>query len=103
LQYPLLVIHGCAIPRPAVTIALQRVFGLSPVEASLLLGLLKHDYVNKSAIHGMAGETVDVHICRMRQRLKPAKVAIETIWGVGSRISPVGRQRALDMILQATP
>jgi hypothetical protein len=49
-----LVIHGCAIPRPAVTVALQRVFGLSPVEASLLLGLLKHDYVNKSAIREMA-------------------------------------------------
>jgi DNA-binding response OmpR family regulator len=51
----------------------------------------------------MAGKTIDIHVCRMRQRLKPAKVAIETIWGVGYRISPVGRQRALNMILQATP
>jgi DNA-binding response OmpR family regulator len=31
----------------------------------------------------MEAKTVDVHICQMRARLKPHRIAIETIWGTG--------------------
>jgi DNA-binding response OmpR family regulator len=30
----------------------------------------------------MAAKTVDVHVCKLRQRLKRHKIAIETIWGI---------------------
>jgi hypothetical protein len=78
------------------------VFGLSPVGTGLFLDLLQRDYVNKSAVVGMDAKTVDVHICQMRARLRPLRIAIETIRGCDYRLSPSDRQRAMDLILQAT-
>jgi DNA-binding response OmpR family regulator len=86
-------------PSPAVTA--QRLFGMSPAEASLLLPLLQHDYVNKNAVRGMTAGAVDVHICKMRRRLEPYGVKIETLWGSGYRIPAADRRRALDLILAA--
>jgi hypothetical protein len=36
----------------------------------------------------------------MRQRLKPYRIVIETLWGQGYRLSPSDRHRAMDMILR---
>ena len=88
--------------RPELAVVMQRVFGLSPVGTGLFLDLLQRDYVNKSAVAGMEAKTVDVHICQMRARLRPLRIAIETIWGCGYRLSPSDRHRAMDLILQAT-
>ena len=68
----------------------------------MFLDLLQRDYVNKSAVAGMEAKTVDVHICQMRARLKPHRIAIQTIWGVGYRLEATDRRRAIDLILQAT-
>jgi hypothetical protein len=68
----------------------------------LFLDLLQRDYVNKSAVAGMEAKTVDVHIHYMRARLKPHRIAIQTIWGVGYRLEAADRRRAMDLILQAT-
>jgi hypothetical protein len=68
----------------------------------LFLDLLQRDYVNKSAVAGMEAKTVDVHICQMRARLKPHRIAIETIWGTGYRLEATDRRRAMDLILKAT-
>jgi hypothetical protein len=81
---------------------MQRVFGLSPVGTGLFLDLLQRDYVNKSAVAGMEAKTADVHICQMRARLKPHRIAIETIWGTSYRLEAADRRRAMDLILQAT-
>ena len=88
--------------RPELAVVMQRVFGLSPVGTGLFLDLLQRDYVNKSAVAGMEAKTVDVHICQMRARLKPHRIAIQTIWGVGYRLEAADRRRAMDLILQAT-
>jgi len=73
-----------------------------PVGTGLFLDLLQRDYVNKSAVAGMEAKTVDVHICQMRARLKPHRIAIQTTWGVGYRLEAADRRRAMDLILQAT-
>jgi hypothetical protein len=88
--------------RPELVIVTQRLFGLSPVGTGLFLDLLQRDYVNKSAVAGMEAKTVDVHIHYMRARLKPHRIAIQTVWGVGYRLEAVDRRRAMDLILQAT-
>jgi hypothetical protein len=72
--------------RSELAVVTQRVFGLSPVGTGVFLDLLQRDYVNKSAVAGMEAKTVDVHICQMRARLKPHRIAIQTIWGVGYRL-----------------
>jgi hypothetical protein len=71
--------------RPALVHAVQLIFGLSPVEAFL------RGCSSVSAICSPFRE--------LRQRLKRHKIAIETIWGIGYRLAPAGRQRAFDMIL----
>lgn len=38
---------------------------------------------------------VDVFICKMRRKLKPFGIIIETIWGQGYRLSPECRKRLL--------
>jgi hypothetical protein len=88
--------------RPELSATMQRVFGLPPTEVLLFPGLLQHDYLNKNCVSGMAAKTVDVHICQLRARLKPHRIAIETIWGTGYRLEAAGRRRAMDLILQAT-
>jgi hypothetical protein len=87
--------------RPELEVAVQHAFDLAPVQASLLIGLLQHDHINKNAVREMNASTVDVHIHRMRQRLKPFKIMIETVWGVGYRIPAADRRRALALVLQA--
>jgi hypothetical protein len=72
---------------------MQRVFGLSPVGTGLFLDLLQRDYVNKSAVAGMEAKTVDVHLHHMRARLKPHRIAIQTIWGVGYRFEAADRRK----------
>ena len=88
--------------RPELAVVMQRVFGLSPVGTGLFLDLLQREYVDKSAVAGMEAKTVDVHIHYMRARLKPHRIAIQTIWGVGYRLEAADRRRAMDLILQAT-
>ena len=88
--------------RPELAVVMQRVFGLSPVGTGLFLDLLQREYVDKSAVAGMEAKTVDVHIHYTRARLKPHRIAIQTIWGVGYRLEAADRRRAMDLILKAT-
>jgi hypothetical protein len=86
--------------RPTFEVTVRRLFGLSPVEVRLLLVMLQRDHLNKSAVAGMAGKTVDVHIHHLRRRLEPFGIGVETVWGCGYCMAPADRRRIMDMILR---
>lgn len=52
--------------------------------------LIDHLPANDSA-HERQDKLVDVHMCRLRKAI--GADAIETVWGVGWRLTPVGRLR----------
>ena len=69
------------------------------VEVPLLLALVQHDAMSKKR-DDMTEKTVDVHICRMRKKLRPFEVVIKTIWGYGYQMSVDHRRRTMDIILR---
>src|SRR6478672_6176579 len=70
----------------AVTLAANRVFGLTATEVTLLMTLIQSPDVPKERI-SMAPRTIDVHICHIRKALAPFGIAIGTIWGYGYQLS----------------
>jgi hypothetical protein len=85
--------------RDALLIAMQEIFGLTPTEIGLLLTMIQHLTLAKGRINDMTSRTIDVHICRIRQRLAPHGVEIKTLWGQGYQFSPEDRRKIMDMIL----
>ena len=84
----------------AISLAMQQIFHLTATEVTLLMALIQNASVPKARWAArIAHKTVDVHICRIRQRLEPFGVAIETIWGYGYRLSDPHRRKAMDIIL----
>lgn len=74
------------------------VYGLTNHEARLLGLLMKRDLVTKDMAHtGLYGlrtggadveiKIIDVFVCKMRRKLKPFGVEIETVWGQGYRMT----------------
>lgn len=41
---------------------------------------------------------VDVQVCKLRPKLKPFGIEIETVWGQGYRISPAGKARVRQLM-----
>ena len=82
----------------AVHLAIQRVFALTPTEATILMTLLSSPDVPKERID-MAHRTIDVHICHIRHRLEPFGIAIGTIWGYGYKLSDRDRAKVMELIL----
>lgn len=85
--------------------------GLTGSEARIFGALLKRPAMTKDQIHsvlyalrpdgdGAEMKIVDVFIHKLRRKLKPMDVTIETIWGQGYRILPDVRERALAAIAQ---
>ncbi|MCV9940937.1 helix-turn-helix domain-containing protein [Boseaceae bacterium BT-24-1] len=79
--------------------------GLTASEARLFGALMKRDTLTKGQIMSalyvgrMDGEEaeikiVDVFVCKIRKKLKPYGLTIETLWGQGYRISPAMKTRA---------
>jgi hypothetical protein len=60
--------------QPELEVAVQKLFDLSPVGTRLLLAMLQREHVDKTAVHGMSSNCVDVHICRLRQQLKRHRI-----------------------------
>jgi DNA-binding response OmpR family regulator len=81
--------------------ATQRAFDLSPTEAGLFLVLVRQPYFLKGEVPLMSAQTVQVHICNMRRRLRAHGLTIETVQGCGYQLSAADRRRAMDMILRA--
>lgn len=40
---------------------------------------------------------IDVYVCRLRKKLAPHEITIETVWGWGYRIDATGRARLREM------
>ena len=84
--------------REAVSLAMQQVFHLTATEAGILMTLLQNPTVPKTRIN-MVHRTIDVHICRIRQRLEPFAIGVATIWGYGYQLDADSRRRIMELIL----
>lgn len=95
----------------ALRIACARYFKATPLEAAMLAVLLKRTETTKAQLHAIIeqnrpGENreetdpkmVDVMICKLRKKLRPHDIEIETMWGTGYFIASPFRDRAI-MIL----
>lgn len=80
------------------------VFGATPGEARLLNALLACRVPNKDALmqcysNGSLDEPdikiLDVLICRLRKKLEARDIIVETIWGVGYRLSEKDKWKVL--------
>jgi DNA-binding response OmpR family regulator len=83
--------------RAAVTMAVQQRFHMPPAEAALLLTLVQGASMARLRL-AMPGKAVDVHICKIRQRLAPHGIVIETVYGYGYQLSPSSRRKLMGMI-----
>jgi two-component system cell cycle response regulator CtrA len=83
-------------------------FGLTGREEALLAALVGREegMTKEQLMHAMYGllpdgqepeiKIIDVFICKMRKKLKPCALEIETVWGRGYRLTPESRSRLLD-------
>lgn len=94
----------------ALTCACARFFKASPLEAAMLAMMLRRNEVTKEQLHTVVerkrqGKTetdlkiVDVMICKLRKKLSPHDIKIETMWGMGYLIPAAGRERALMLLI----
>jgi two-component system cell cycle response regulator CtrA len=96
-------------------IACARFFKASPLEAAMLTLMLRRDHVTKNQLHsvietnranGQGKEAtdpkmVDVLICKLRKKIKPHDIFIETMWGMGYTISKQCREHAVQVLLRS--
>lgn len=100
LQLSRLVVEN----RDQLLIAVQQLFNLTPTEIALLLVLTQHPSLLKSRLTDMTVKTLDVHVCRIRQRLEPYGIAVQTLWGQGFQFTSDNRRKVMDLILhKVTP
>lgn len=83
----------------ALLFSVQKLFHVSPTEATLLLALVQSEHVSRSR-PDMVDRPIDVHICRIRRALQPFDVEISTLWGYGYQIILQHRRRVMDLILE---
>lgn len=89
--------------------------GLTPHETGILGALMaRPETRTKSqlmdALYGLRmtdeepdQKIIDVFVCRLRRKLKPFGIKIETAWGQGYRLSAEDRQRVLALNTNAKP
>lgn len=99
-------------PDDAVKCACARFFKCSPLEAVMLAAMLKRNEVTKQQLHHIIEQNrpgdpareqtdikmVDVMICKLRKKLKPHKIEVETMWGTGYLISAPDRAHGLKLL-----
>lgn len=93
-------------------LAFPREWGLSRSEHRLLAALYQapaSTYVPNSALHvaisGLGAESdplpiIRVSMVRLRKKLRPHGLTIETVWGLGYRLPPASR-KALEIALKS--
>ena len=95
----------------ALKFACVRFFKASRMEAAILSQMLRRNEVTKQQLHHTLEQNrptqgkeetdpkmVDVMICKLRKKLTPHGIAIETVWGLGYLISPAHRETALQLL-----
>lgn len=87
-----------------------RLFGVTQQQACLLLVLIKRREVTRKMLHGVIEsrrphpkvetepKIVDVVICKLRKKLEPLGLKIETVWSCGYFMSAEHRKKALAML-----
>jgi hypothetical protein len=99
LHPDLLMMHTC------------RLFGLTKLQASFFLTLIKRRDVTRAGMHQVIesrrhsaeGEEtdqkmVDVVVCHTRKKLKKFNITITTVWSCGYRLDNENRDRALKLL-----
>jgi hypothetical protein len=92
-------------PPPMVVICCLA-FGMTKSEARVLLTLMEHGTVAREDLHVAMSDgrgvskikTIDVVVSRVRQKLEPHGVAIETVWGSGYKINEDDRNKLRRLI-----
>ena len=95
----------------ALKFACVRFFKASRMEAAILSQMLRRNEVTKQQLHTAIEQNratknqdetdpkmVDVMICKLRKRLKPHNITIDTMWGIGYAISAVNRDRTFTIL-----
>ncbi len=85
-----------------LTLETPLVFRLTGQEARLFAVLLRRDLVTKELAmmtlyptnENVEDKIIDVFICKIRKKLKPFGIVVETVWGRGYRLPPQGRREA---------
>jgi DNA-binding response OmpR family regulator len=103
------IFNGTALEHEeALKIACARKFKTSPLEACMLSLMLRRDQVTKEQLHVVITQKsgkeeidqkmVDVMICKLRKKLKPFGIIIETMWGMGYLITPPSRELTVQLL-----
>jgi two-component system cell cycle response regulator CtrA len=78
---------------------------LTSQQGTILSVLIKREWASSGALHSILrtraqddGNLVGMQICKLRKKLRPLGVEIETMWGRGYRISPEHKRRLLQEI-----
>jgi hypothetical protein len=95
----------------ALKIACARFFKATPLEAAMLVVLLKRNEVTKDQLHTVIEQNrrgegreatdpkmVDVLICKLRKKLRVHEIEITTMWGMGYLITPEHRDLVVRML-----
>jgi hypothetical protein len=87
-----------------------RLFGVTQQQACLLLVLIKRREVTRKMLHAVIEsrrphpkvetepKIVDVVICKLRKKLEPLGLRIETVWSCGYFMSDEHRKTAMNML-----
>lgn len=87
-------------------------FKMTRLQAAVFVTLLRRPEINKDQLHTAIEairpnqdeptdqKMVDVVICHIRKKIKPFKITIDTIWGVGYSLPVLGRTLMLDMLAE---
>ena len=87
--------------------------GLTAYEGRVLAALSRGEQMSKEQILAVAYsdrldqdlpelKIVDVWVCKIRKKLKPLGIDVETIWGEGHAVSADSRRRLTDLLAQLT-
>lgn len=92
--------------------ACARFFKTSPLEAAMLATMLKRNEITKDQLHAVIEQNrptpqkdetdlkmVDVMICKLRKKLTPHNISIQTMWGMGYLIPSDDRERAIHLLV----
>lgn len=99
----------------ALKCACARFFKATPLEAAMLATMLRRDQITKEQLHTVVEQNrpthgqsptdpkiVDVVICKLRKKLRPHNINVETMWGIGYMISPTDRDRSVQLLTGAS-
>src|SRR5262245_34443392 len=97
--------YSTLTPRSEAALApiLCLLFKLAPAEGKMLAKLLTHDHCTKNdlcAVVSHSKEAVSVVMCALRAKLKPHKIAIDTLHGHGYGVGTQARARICEIVAE---